>query len=87
MTGTENVTKARIFKKAYDRFFGIENERDLHICKLNFADHSVVYDILRDLYIGKLEKPAVTFNKRAAEWFKANGFKVVLDGVNYTISL
>lgn len=86
-TGKENVKKALIFKKAYDRFFNIENERDLHYCKLNFADHSVVYDILRDLYLGKLEKPAVTFNKRAAEWFKQNGFTVVADGVNYTISL
>lgn len=85
--GAESKKKALIFKKAYDRFFGIDNAKDLHICKLNFADHSVVYDILRDLYIGKLEKPAVTFNKRAAEWFKQNGFTVVLDGVNYKISL
>ena len=81
------LSKKQIYKKAYDRFFGIDNAKDLHICKLNFADHSVAYDVMKDLYIGKLEKPAFTFNKNVADWFKKNGFTVVLDGVNYKITL
>lgn len=81
------LSKKQIYKKAYDKFFGIETVKDLDIHKLSFMDHSVAYDVMKDLYIGKLEKPAFTFNKNVADWFKKNGFTVVLDGVNYKISL
>ena len=78
--------RMRTFATAYDKYFKIEDEKDLAKNKLTLAEFDNVFDGLKAL--SKIDDSVFdTIFAGVADWFKRNGFTVVNHGVGYRISI
>lgn len=78
--------RMRIFAAAYEKYFNIEDTKDLAKNKLTLAEFDNVFDGLKAL--SKIDDSVFdTIFAGVAGWFKRNGFTVVNHGVGYRVSI
>lgn len=82
-----NAKKARIFTKAYDNFFSIENDADLKKNNISLSDHAIIFELLKE-FSTLPDYNVLTSIKTVALWFRNNGFHVRFpdrENINYSI--
>jgi len=78
--------RMRTFAAAYDKYFQIEDVKDLSNNKLTLVEFDNVFDGLKAL--SKIDDSVFyTIFAGVADWFRHNGFTVVNHGIGYRVSI
>ena len=79
-----NIKLIKAITNVYEDYKTIEYDDDLRKRKLTLSDYNAIPTLIKEL---NEQKHAKTFISSVADYFKRNGFDVIMgsDGINYKI--